>query len=125
MVAALHQAGFDVVDSDITQGVDFLGQAPETGVLQPDQLTELDNRIALTDVLARLQDYPAKRIDAFLPWNWQRCRVQKTFCPARIPKRIVASFSRAKLMAFRSSRNAVVGMQTYQLDGHEQTAFLP
>ena len=56
--------------------------------LQPDQLTELDNRIALTDVLARLQDYPAKRIDAFLPWNWQRCRVQKTFCAARIPKRI-------------------------------------
>ena len=25
-------AGFDVVGSDITQGVDFLGQAPETGV---------------------------------------------------------------------------------------------
>jgi hypothetical protein len=32
MVAALRQAGFDVVGSDITQGVDFLGQAPETGV---------------------------------------------------------------------------------------------
>jgi hypothetical protein len=39
--------------------------------------------------------------------------------------RLLTSFSRAKLMAFRSSRNAVVGMQTYQLDGHEQTAFLP
>jgi hypothetical protein len=32
MVAALWQAGFDVVGSDITQGVDFLGQAPEMGV---------------------------------------------------------------------------------------------
>jgi hypothetical protein len=32
MVAALWQAGFDVVASDIAQGVDFLGQAPETGV---------------------------------------------------------------------------------------------
>ena len=32
MVAALRQAGFDVVGSDITQGVDFLGQASETGV---------------------------------------------------------------------------------------------
>jgi hypothetical protein len=32
MVAALQQAGFDVVGSDIIQGVDFLGQAPEIGV---------------------------------------------------------------------------------------------
>jgi hypothetical protein len=32
MVAALRQAGFDVVGSDITQGVDFLRQARETGV---------------------------------------------------------------------------------------------
>jgi hypothetical protein len=32
MVAALWQAGFDVVGSDITQGVDFLGQALEMGV---------------------------------------------------------------------------------------------
>jgi len=32
MVAALRQTGFDVVGSDITQGVDFLRQAPETGV---------------------------------------------------------------------------------------------
>ena len=32
MVAALRQTGFDVVGSDITQGVDFLRQAPEMGV---------------------------------------------------------------------------------------------
>jgi hypothetical protein len=32
MVAALRQAGFDVAGRDITQGVDFLGQTPETGV---------------------------------------------------------------------------------------------
>ena len=32
MVAALRQAGFDVVGSDITQGLDFNSQVPETGV---------------------------------------------------------------------------------------------
>jgi hypothetical protein len=32
MIAALRQAGFDVVGNDIAQGVDFLDQAPETGV---------------------------------------------------------------------------------------------
>jgi hypothetical protein len=32
MVAALRQAGFDVIGSDITQGVDFLHHTPETGV---------------------------------------------------------------------------------------------
>jgi hypothetical protein len=32
MVAALRQAGFDVVASDITQGVDFLDDPPELGV---------------------------------------------------------------------------------------------
>ena len=32
MVAALRQAGFDVVSSDITQGLDFLQHTPDTGV---------------------------------------------------------------------------------------------
>jgi hypothetical protein len=31
MVAALRQAGFDVVGSDITQGMDFLGQGTGDG----------------------------------------------------------------------------------------------
>jgi hypothetical protein len=32
MIAALREAGFDVVGSDITHGVDFLRHSPETGV---------------------------------------------------------------------------------------------
>jgi hypothetical protein len=32
MVAALREAGFDAVGSDITQGVDFLQHSPQTGV---------------------------------------------------------------------------------------------
>jgi hypothetical protein len=32
MASALRQAGFDVVASDITQGVDFLRHAPEAGI---------------------------------------------------------------------------------------------
>jgi hypothetical protein len=34
-------------------------------------------------VLARLQDHPAKRIDEFLPWNWNRDRQQKVAAQLR------------------------------------------
>ena len=30
-----------------------------------------DPQAWLTDVLARLQDHPAKRIAELLPWNWK------------------------------------------------------
>jgi transposase len=36
------------------------------------KLNDVDPQAWLTDVLARLQDHPAKRIDEFLPWNWKR-----------------------------------------------------
>jgi transposase len=41
------------------------------------KLNDIDPRAWLTDVLARLQDHPAKRIDELLPWNWKRARQQK------------------------------------------------
>jgi transposase len=41
------------------------------------KLNDIDPQAWLTDVLARLQDHPAKRIDELLPWNWKRTRQQK------------------------------------------------
>ena len=31
----------------------------------------------VADVLTRLQDHPAKRIDELLPWNWKRANLQQ------------------------------------------------
>jgi transposase len=41
------------------------------------KLNDVDPQAWLTDVLARLPDHPAKRIDELLPWNWKRDRQQK------------------------------------------------
>ena len=41
------------------------------------KLNDLDPQAWLADVLARLQDHPAKRIDELLPWNWNRERQEK------------------------------------------------
>jgi len=40
------------------------------------KLNDVDARAWLADVLARLPDHPAKRIDDLLPWNWQAARQQ-------------------------------------------------
>lgn len=37
----------------------------------------LDPQAWLADILARLNDHPAKRIDELLPWNWTRAGPQK------------------------------------------------
>jgi len=37
----------------------------------------VDPQAWLADVMARLHDHPAKRIDELLPWNWKRQRQQK------------------------------------------------
>jgi transposase len=41
------------------------------------KLNDVDPQTWLTDVLARLQDHPARRINELLPWNWKRLRLQK------------------------------------------------
>jgi transposase len=41
------------------------------------KLNDVDPQAWLADVLARLQDHPARRIDELLPWNWKRARLQK------------------------------------------------
>jgi transposase len=41
------------------------------------KLNDADPQAWLVDVLARLQDHPAKRIADLLPWNWKRARQQK------------------------------------------------
>jgi transposase len=38
------------------------------------KLNEVDPQAWLADVLARLPDHPAKRIDELLPWIWQPAR---------------------------------------------------
>jgi transposase len=40
-------------------------------LIETAKLNDIDPRAWLADVLARLPDHPAKRIDALLPWNWK------------------------------------------------------
>ncbi len=46
-------------------------------LIQTAKLNDVDPQAWLADVLARLQDHPAKRIDELLPWNWKRERQQQ------------------------------------------------
>jgi transposase len=46
-------------------------------VIQTARLNDVDPQAWLADVLTRLQDHPAKRIDELLPWNWKRQRLQQ------------------------------------------------
>jgi transposase len=46
-------------------------------LIQIAKLNDVDPQAWLADVLARLQDHPAKRIDELLPWNWKSERQQK------------------------------------------------
>jgi transposase len=43
-------------------------------LIQTAKLNDVDPPAWLTDVLARLPDHLAKRINDLLPWNWQRER---------------------------------------------------
>jgi transposase len=46
-------------------------------LIETAKLNDVDPQAWLADVLARLQDHPAKRIAELLPWNWKRQRQQK------------------------------------------------
>jgi transposase len=46
-------------------------------LIETAKLNDVDPHAWLADVLARLQDHPAKRIDELLPWNWKRARLQQ------------------------------------------------
>jgi len=46
-------------------------------LIETAKLNDVDPQAWLADVLARLQDHPAKRINELLPWNWKRARQQK------------------------------------------------
>ena len=35
------------------------------------ELNDVDPQAWLADVLARIADHPAQRLDALLPWNWR------------------------------------------------------
>jgi transposase len=46
-------------------------------LIETAKLNDIDPQAWLADILARLPDYPAKRIDELLPWNWRRIGEQK------------------------------------------------
>ena len=45
-------------------------------LIETAKLNDIDPRAWLADLLAHLQDHPARRIDDLLPWNWKRERQQ-------------------------------------------------
>jgi transposase len=46
-------------------------------LIETAKLNDVDPRAWLADLLARLQDHPAKRIAELLPWNWKRQHQQR------------------------------------------------
>jgi hypothetical protein len=40
------------------------------------KMNDVDPQAWLADVLARIADHPANRIDELLPWNWAKARHQ-------------------------------------------------
>ena len=46
-------------------------------LIETAKLNDVDPQAWLADMLARLQDHPAKRIAELLPWNWKRQPTQR------------------------------------------------
>ena len=40
-------------------------------LIETAKLNNVDPQAWLADILARIADYPAKRLDDLMPWNWQ------------------------------------------------------
>lgn len=38
------------------------------------KLNDVDPQAWLADVLARIAEHPARKLDELLPWNWQQAR---------------------------------------------------
>jgi transposase len=36
-------------------------------------MNDVDPQAWLADVLARIAEHPARKLDELLPWNWQPC----------------------------------------------------
>jgi transposase len=43
-------------------------------LLETAKLNGVDSQAWLADVLARIADYPARRLDELLPWGWEGAR---------------------------------------------------
>jgi transposase len=46
-------------------------------LIETAKLNDIDPQAWLADILARLQDHPAKRIVELLPWNWKLQQQQR------------------------------------------------
>ena len=46
-------------------------------LIESAKLNGLNPQLYLADVLARIADYPARRIAELLPWNWQPIEVKR------------------------------------------------
>jgi transposase len=46
-------------------------------LIETAKLNDIDPQAWLADILARLQDHPAKRIDELMPWKWKRAAPQQ------------------------------------------------
>jgi transposase len=46
-------------------------------LIESAKLNDVDPQARLTDVLAHLQDHPARRVAELLPWNWKELQHQQ------------------------------------------------
>ncbi len=49
------------------------------GLIVTAKLNDVDSRAWLADVLRRIADHPALRLQGLLPWNWQAARRTMSF----------------------------------------------
>ena len=54
----------------LQRDVEVLRSIPLFSKIEPAKLNAVDPQACLADVLARIADHPARRIDDFLPWRF-------------------------------------------------------